>query len=384
MANGKVNLVMQARDAEGRVRFYKVPLYDTTGAPKPGRAIINKVETACDGTYYLDWTEGDKRRRRVVGPDPKEAARERLKLEAVLAAKNNGVELAAAKDGRRTIADAAADFLEDTQLTKKVKTLAAYSVALRYFQESCRKTYVDEVDRRDLLKFCAFLRDKKEQAPRSVANKFENVMSFLKRNKVRDLIGKNDWPKFVEAEPEIYDRADLDKLFAACDDEERLWYEFFLMTGMREQEVQHTYWSDINLQRRTVSVSHKPDRNWSPKMYRARTIPVPQKLVDRLREFKGDREDRRCELVFPTKGGCNVRLDFLDRLKVVAERAGLNPDDCWLHKFRSSFATYHLWSGVDLRTVQSWCGHSDLESTLRYLKPQHFDNVRSAVDKTWT
>jgi hypothetical protein len=30
-------------------------------------------------------------------------------------------------------------------------------------------------------------------------------------------------------------------MFAACSDEERLWYEFFLMTGMREQEVMFTY-----------------------------------------------------------------------------------------------------------------------------------------------
>ena len=28
-------------------------------------------------------------------------------------------------------------------------------------------------------------------------------------------------------------------------EEERLCYEFFLMTGMREQEVMYTYWSDV-------------------------------------------------------------------------------------------------------------------------------------------
>ena len=30
---------------------------------------------------------------------------------------------------------------------------------------------------------------------------------------------------------------------------ERLWFEFFLMTGMREQEVMYTYWADINFTR---------------------------------------------------------------------------------------------------------------------------------------
>ena len=58
--------------------------------------------------------------------------------------------------------------------------------------------------------------------------------------------GKNDWPRYTEEEPEIYEDDELDTLFEACDDEERLWFEFFLMTGMREQEVMYTYWADIN------------------------------------------------------------------------------------------------------------------------------------------
>jgi integrase/recombinase XerD len=67
------------------------------------------------------------------------------------------------------------------------------------------------------LKFAAFLRDEKEQAPRSVHNKFENVMSFLKAQKVRGLVGKNDWPRYTEEEPEVYERAEPDTWFAACD-----------------------------------------------------------------------------------------------------------------------------------------------------------------------
>jgi integrase len=66
----------------------------------------------------------------------------------------------------------------------------------------------------------------------------------------------------------------LDKLFKACNEEERLWFEFFLMTGMREQEVMHTYWSDVNFAASTVRVSHKPDRGWTPKAYKEREIPI--------------------------------------------------------------------------------------------------------------
>jgi integrase/recombinase XerD len=84
----------------------------------------------------------------------------------------------------------------------------------------------------------------------------------------------------------MYEQAELDKLFKACDTEERLWFEFFLMTGMREQEVMYTYWSDINLNHATVRVSHKPDRGWTPKAYKEREIPIPAKLMKNLKAQK--------------------------------------------------------------------------------------------------
>jgi integrase-like protein len=143
-------------------------------------------------------------------------------------------------NGHRSVAAAVASFLEETELTKKPKTLAAYTTALNYFTESCRKLYLHEIERYDLLKFAGFLRDEKKQSPRSVYNKFETVMGFLKANGIRGLVGKNDWPRYTEEEPEMYEQDELDTLFKACTEEEQLWYEFFLMTGMREQEVMYT------------------------------------------------------------------------------------------------------------------------------------------------
>src|SRR5271169_527529 len=122
-------------------------------------------------------------------------------------------------------------------------------------------------------------------------------MSFLKANRIGGLASKNDWPRYVEDEPEIYEREDLDKLFAACDPDERLWFEFFLMTGMREQEVMFTYRSDVNFTASTIRVTHKPELGWSPKAYKEREIPIPEKLTKSLKAHKADRS---CKLLFPT------------------------------------------------------------------------------------
>jgi len=86
------------------------------------------------------------------------------------------------------------------------------------------------------------------------------------------------------------------------------------------------------------------------------------------------------EAVLATKG-CRPKLDFLDCLKAVAERAKLPEERFWLHKFRATFATWSLWAGVDLRTVQQWLGHSDMESTMRYLKPSRSQQVREKVNE---
>ncbi|MGA7078596.1 MAG: phage integrase SAM-like domain-containing protein [Terriglobales bacterium] len=245
--NREVNLTKRVQTPHGW-RYCTVVL-SANGRVKPDVVIFNgKQETHKEGAYYLEWREGAKRVRLSVGKDPADASARRQRKEAELNAVNNGVSVVPdGQNGHRSVAAAVADFLDETKLTKKPKTHAAYSTALAYFVESCHKLNLEEIERKDLLKFSAFLRDEKEQAPRSVYNKFENVMSFLKAQGIRGLVGKNDWPRYTEEEPEVYEQEELNKLFAKCDAEERLWYEFFLMTGMREQEVMYTYWSDVNL-----------------------------------------------------------------------------------------------------------------------------------------
>src|ERR1700694_2806155 len=281
--NRDVNLTKRVQTPHGW-RYSRVVL-SANGRVKPDLVIVDgKQETHKEGAYYLEWREGAKRVRLSVGKDPADASARRQRKEAELNAVNNGVTVVPdGENGNRSVAAAVADFLDETKLTKKPKTLAAYSTALSYFTESCHKLNLEEIDRKDLLKFCAFLRDDKEQAPRSCWNKFSNVMSFLKAQGIRGLVGKNDWPRYVEEEPGVYEREELATLFSKCHADERLWFEFFLMTGMREQEVMHCSWADINLSRGTVTVRYKPEYGFSPKNYREREIPIPAKLAQNLK-----------------------------------------------------------------------------------------------------
>jgi len=271
----EVNLLKRIKTADG---WYFFPAALTAKGYVRSDVVIVKgnEERHSEGMYYIEFRENGKRIRQAAGKDAEEAHERRLAKEAEFAARNAGVPVLAQVRGSRTSLTAAiAAYLEETKLTKKPKTLAAYSTALQYFQESCHKFYVQEIERKDLLKFIAFLRDEKEQSPRSCYNKFENLMTFLKAQGIRGLVGKNDWPRFVEEEPEIYEQEELDALFAVCDEQERVWFEFFLMTGVREQEAMYLYWSDVNLNHQTVKVPHKPDRNWTRRLTKSGKFRSP-------------------------------------------------------------------------------------------------------------
>ena len=377
--NRQVNLTKRIRTANG-LRFCPVVI-SANGRVKPDYVTVgDKEERHPEGAYYLEWYEGKKRIRQSVGKDASTAAARRHKQEQILASKAAGIKLAeeGSPDGT-LLGDAVVIYLEDIKKTKKHKTYVAYKIALEYFLESCTKARVTDIARSDLLQYSAYLRDTKKLQPRTVYNKFESIMSFLKTNGIRGLVGKNDWPRYVEDEPEIYEREELKKFFAACKDDEQLWFEFFLMTGLREQEVMYCTWSEINLVRGVITVRYKPEFGFSPKAYKGREVPIPDRLVRSLKKLKAGFDPAACPLLFPTSG-CRPKLDFLDACKAIATRAKLNPDNFWLHKFRATFATWALWNGVDLRTVQQWMGHTDLESTLRYLKPNRGAAVRDKVN----
>ena len=52
------------------------------------------------------------------------------------------------------------------------------------------------------------------------------------------------------------------------------------------------------------------------------------------------------------------------------------PNDFWLNKLGRHLRRCTSERAVDLRTVQLWLGHRDLESTMRYLKPARGKGVR--------
>jgi integrase len=212
-------------------------------------------------------------------------------------------------------------------------------------------------------KFVGALQDR-GLADRTVYHRFACLLSFLKANDVK-VVALKDAPDYVEHEIRVYTQADLDALLAACTPDERLLFEFFLYTGCREGEVMHAEWNDLIDDCRILLIREKKQWGWKPKGRKERRVRIPDFLAEGLKET---RKKSKSSLLFPNEETGKPEGHLLRKLKAVVKRASLKATygDWTLHIFRHTFATMHLQSGVDVRTVQKWLGHSELSTTQKY------------------
>jgi integrase len=89
------------------------------------------------------------------------------------------------------------------------------------------------------------------------------------------------------------------------------------------------------------------------------------------------------KLVFPTKSG-RPNFKLLRACKRIAERAGLDKSEFWLHRWRSDHATRCLRGGMDIETLRVQMGHSqDSKSIWRYLEALKDEKRGEKVAQVW-
>jgi integrase/recombinase XerD len=364
-----------------------------------------------EGKYFIEWREEGARRRRSVGTVPSQVLTEAQRQRALLDARAAGVEVAASGDSpvnrRLLVPDAVERYLRDIRMNKAESTYRHYSHSLVLFRKSLVKATINAIDRDDMMDFQEYLY-KLGLSARTVKHKTIIVASFLKSFGVQKLLKKGDWPRYTEDDPESYTPEELKKFFGACTPDEYLLFQFFLQSGLRDAEVRHALWTDLDFNHGTVKVKHKEAtaaQSWSfdPKSRRSREVPLPDFLMEILTEAK---KESKSKLIFPSRPhskapkarpGGKPSEEFLEYCKAIALRASLNCGDCqnyegkicavapccerfYLHKFRATFATMHLQSGVDIVTVSRWLGHKDIKTTMRYLTAARGEDVRKKVN----
>lgn len=402
----RVTLLKQVK-VDGKWRHARA-LFDTKGRVRRDRVRVGgQEELHPEGSYFVEWWEQGKRRLEPVGADAQDAAEKARIKQAELAAVRNGIIPAApvveASQDRTTLKHALDAYKDYVRYHRSLRTFRTYRPILDCFSEFCIKTYVDEVERQDLLDFATHCM-KQGQKGKSIYNKLVVLSQVMKQHGRPKLLNGADWPSFVETVRPIYEDLELAKLFKACAKSEEVRFKFYLMSGFRDAEGRFVTWRDVDFKHMAVRVTAKPHWGFHPKNWEEREVPVPQKLIVLLKAFRPANATPD-DPIFPSATG---RPDgaMLEKLKVVAFRGELNCGHCtvshklengtvkinrcaegaycgrwFLHKFRHTYATRHLQDGIDIRTLQQWMGHRDIASTMVYLKGVRNRDIQARINK---
>lgn len=137
-----------------------------------------------------------------------------------------------------------------------------------------------------------------------------------------------------------------------------------LKTGMRRGELFDVEWQNINFAQKVITATAE-----TTKSKRTRHIPLSPIALNVLEHWR-KQSPNKIGRVFPADNGGrldNVRKSWASILEA-AEISAFR----W-HDMRHDFASKLVMKGVPLNTVRELCGHSNLNTTLRYahLAPDH-------------
>ncbi len=360
------------------------------------------------GSFYIRHQSDTGKQQWLPAGDTYPAAAElRDKLVATKLANRSGLTLEQAEDlenvGRVSVKEAVADYLK-AKAHKAKKTLAAYKLALDCFTESLphRVRFLDEVTEATVRHYVDAMTIA-GLSPKTVKNRTLIVSFLLKHAGSKVKTKWNELPTVEKQPVRAFSQDELRKVFQAMDDEDHSAFSFFLGSGCREQEVSHAEWSDVDFQHRIFTVRAKPEWGFAPKSHEARQIPLPEELVNMLKERRKKSEDK---LIFPNRDS-RPNGHFLRILKRIALSAGLNCGHCtakmdgtkklsckthpvcehwYLHRFRKTFATKIHHAGMPLRDLQVILGHKSLETTEKYLAESDLKatHMRALADKAFS
>jgi integrase len=279
------------------------------------------------------------------------------------------------------------DWLEQKRITPGIaqSTVNLYGFGLAKFEEFAkgRIANVEGITKEDLFRFATYLREERERklGPRTVSNYFAYMIIFLKGLGIHLHIPVRQYGKPPKRKPQAYTQEQLDALFLVATAEESLLFKSYLFSGMRNKELAHLTYADINFKHSIWTVQPKDD--WRVKSKDSvRAVPVPPFHTKDIQErmILGHRSGD--DLVFPNDHG-KVHNWNLTILKKLSKRAGV-VGRVDIHKFRSTCATMWLRDRVDVLEVARRLGHGDLKTVQQYIEMVNLESNETMEQTTKT
>lgn len=191
--------------------------------------------------------------------------------------------------------------------------------------------------------------------------------------------------KRAETPPQAHLRAMIEAADRLANEDPRLpvLLRVVMLAGLRASEVRGFAWPSADLRAPSLSVTQRADR-WQdigpPKSNAGhRTIPIGPGLATTLKSWKLRCPHSELNLMFPNaRGGVIDQKGFIGLLVKVQVEAGLaldtgrkdrkgrtvwGPRYDW-HHLRHVAASNWLNDGVDLKRLQTWIGHENIQLTI--------------------
>jgi integrase len=396
VTNRRVSLVIRGKTSSGWQRFPVA--VSKNGKLRAGFALVRGEPVQFDAyQYLLRGYQGSKVVYTPAGTDASDAQtmlqRERRTRTIREEAKTAGIALVEeSKDnrGRTPIRQAADAYVKRAGDRQAREAAVVYRAALDQFLEANPAIqYADEIDESAIFRFQATLR-KRGNSERTISNKYKHVRGFALWCKIdRSKLGNA--PRFEKKLPVVYSRDQVSSLVGSLEPGSYLAVvvDLLRMTGIREREAAHLAWKDVDFQRGVIKVRSSPAFGFQLKDFEQREVPLPAELAKTLKDWRQQKPTTKLVV-----GGSRDQphTKWLRLLKRAAKKANLNCNHClgceerqecglWqLHAFRRSYATRLSQSGIDIPTIQRMLGHSDIQTTMRYLAAMHVDNARSLFE----
>jgi integrase len=357
--------------------------FHPNGKIKPSFVVVGGVEEKHpEGSYFVNrcnqWI--------AVGGDALEAQRKRKlmlnQIEYERLAGNRRPDTIPGRpsvvefSGRKVIKDEVEAYLANLELAKRPhRTVQSKRRFLTGFLSIIPKKFADEFCRNDMLTF----RNTRLQTydPKYVDTMMMCVVTFFNRwLKIKLGVEKSDWPEYDANDPEPYLDDEIVAMEKITTGIPNLLIRLFRSVGCREMEIAHLNFTDINLRTKEIMIRQKPcfhckdciseGNVWKPKTKAGtRNIPISDSLLSELLALPTGRPPKGVDaaLLFPNRDG-NVNGHLLQKIQRATKRSGVAKVK--LHRFRDTFITNKLRDGVDVRTIQRWAGHEDVNVTMGY------------------
>ena len=186
-------------------------------------------------------------------------------------------------------------------------------------------------------------------------------------------------PKKQKREVSFYDSVQLEKMFSLIKDEP-LFYLIYVTVfyGLRRSEVLGLKWDSVDFVRKTLTIKHtvvrgskiiEKDSTKTECSYR--TFPLSHVIEEMIRDQKFMEEENRKkfgkayeenEYIFKQDTGKPYRPDSLSRMfGKLLDKYGL--PKIRFHDLRHSCASLLISHGYQIKDVQEWLGHADIQTT---------------------